>query len=317
MGGQRPAARGPTPVVMHDAVLYRSDRELLAATVPFITEGLAAGDQMMIAAPERTLALVGGALPDLNGQVSMKDMRRVGRNPGAILPTVLLAFAAAHPGRRVRIIGEPIWAGRSREEYLACAQHEALINAAFAGRDAIVRCPYDATSLPPAWLEDAARTHPLIGTPARIAASSDYRDPTLAAASFAPPLPEPPATAVRLTVRLGDLSRLRQLVAELAGAAGLPDTRAGDLVVAVDELAANSILHGGGAGRAAFWATGAGVVCQVSDTGHIADPLAGRIPVPPETLDGGRGLVLVNALCDLVRVHTTPAGTTVRVWMER
>ena len=41
----------------------------------------------------------------------------------------------AHPDKHVRVIGEPIWPGRSDLEYPACVQHEALINRAFAVRD--------------------------------------------------------------------------------------------------------------------------------------------------------------------------------------
>jgi hypothetical protein len=82
-------------------------------------------------------------------------MTVAGRNPGRIIPTVLLAFANAHPGRRVRLIGEPIWAGRSPVEYPACAQHEALINAAFTGRPATILCPYNTELLDPVWIEDA------------------------------------------------------------------------------------------------------------------------------------------------------------------
>src|SRR5690349_24474231 len=89
------------------------------------------------------------------------------RNPGRIIPTVLLAFANAHPGRRVRLIGEPIWAGRSDTEYPACAQHEALINTAFTGRPATILCPYNTRLLDPLWVQDAYRTHPVMLTTTR------------------------------------------------------------------------------------------------------------------------------------------------------
>ena len=46
--------------------------------------------------------------------------------------------------------------------------------------------------------------------------------------------------------------------------------------------------------------------------GHLADPLTGRL-TPPLDAPGGRGLYLVNQLCDLVQVRSSPQGTTVRV----
>ena len=83
----------------------------------------------------------------------------VARVSREILPSVLHAFAGGHAGP-VRIVGEPIWAGRTDVEYPACVVHEALINNAFAGRDLAVLCPYAVGALPPPVLADAERTHP-------------------------------------------------------------------------------------------------------------------------------------------------------------
>jgi len=47
------------------------------------------------------------------------------------------------------------------------------------------------------------------------------------------------------------------------------------------------------------------LICEVHDTGQIADPLAGR-RLPSPTAVGGFGLWLVNHLCDLVQVRTGP-----------
>ena len=110
-----------------------------------------------------------------------------GRNPGRIIPTILLAFADRHPGHRVRIIGEPIWAGRSAVEYPACAQHESLINSAFTGRKATILCPYDVTELDPMCVHDAHRTHPVMVTTTRRWDSPRYADPIAVAADFNQP----------------------------------------------------------------------------------------------------------------------------------
>jgi len=47
---------------------------------------------------------------------------------------------------------------------------------------------------------------------------------------------------------------------------------------------------------------------------HIQDLLAGRVP-PPIEAESGRGLLMVNFLCDLVQVKTGPSGTAIRLWM--
>ena len=300
----------------HPALLYRDGDEYLAATVPFIRDGLAAGEPVAAAVPTANLAALRTALGADADRVVWRDMTVAGRNPGAIIPTVLMAFANAHAGRRVRIIGEPIWTGRTGAEYPACAQHEALINAAFAGRAATILCPYDVAALDPAWVDDAHRTHPVMVTPTRRWDSGHYADPVAFAAGFNLPLPDPPPGAITAVGDIFTVRRVRRFVAEEAGRAGLPAGRIPDLTLAVNELAANAIRHGGGSGRLAMWIEEDHLVCQLSDSGHVVDPLAGRIP-PSVGAPGGRGLMMVNQLCDLVRVHTTANGTTTRIHMRR
>ncbi|AIJ25040.1 putative anti-sigma regulatory factor, serine/threonine protein kinase [Amycolatopsis methanolica 239] len=104
----------------------------------------------------------------------MAGHHRGGPQPGRIIPTVLRRFADAHPDRHVRIIGEPIWAGRSATGYPACAQHEALINHAFDGRDVTIVCPYDTAALEPSVVADARETHPEVWEASRRYASADY-----------------------------------------------------------------------------------------------------------------------------------------------
>jgi len=88
--------------------------------------------------------------------------------------------------------------------------------------------------------------------------------------------------------------------------------RVDDLTVAVNELAANTIEHTEGGGTVTIWAEPGFLVCQIDDHGHLADPLAGRVPPPPHR-EGGRGLILANQLCDLVRIHAGPGRTAIRL----
>lgn len=82
------------------------------------------------------------------------------------------------------------------------------------------------------------------------------------------------------------------------------------------ELTTNSVVHGGGSGTLRMWADGGQVVCEVRDHGHLNDPLAGRRPPARDQL-GGRGLLLVNSLAHLVRIHTGPDGTIVRCYISQ
>ena len=117
--------------------------------------------------PAPRLRLLHDALGADAERVQLLDMTVAGRNPGRIIAEVLLATAAAHPDRHVRIIGEPIWPGRSEIEYPACVQHEALINLAFRGRRATILCPYDVAGL------DSVRGYRCRGQPTRPSSNAD------------------------------------------------------------------------------------------------------------------------------------------------
>ncbi|MFC6882600.1 MULTISPECIES: sensor histidine kinase [Actinomadura] len=306
----------------HPALFYRGESQYLAGTVPFVREGVRAGEPVAVAVPASRLELLRTALDRELGadleQVRLLDMARAGRNPGRIIPGVLRAFADRHPRRRVRIIGEPIWPGRSGSEYPACAQHEALINNAFTGRMVSILCPYDADGLPEQVLADAARTHPVLidtdagGGTGEGGRPSDRYAPDAVVDTYNLPLPEPDRASV-VTFDRDTLGRPRSLAVQHATTAGLPQDRVLDLELAVTELITNSIVHGGGTGTLRLWNDEGFIVCDVRDRGHITDPLAGRRPVDPAT-PGGRGLLLINHLADLVRVHTTPDGTTIRIY---
>jgi anti-sigma regulatory factor (Ser/Thr protein kinase) len=307
------AQRGPADRFDHPGLLYRTSDDYLAGTVPFVTAALAAGQPVLVAVPPANLDLIRRELGGDAERVVFADMTRAGSNPGRIIPAVLLGFADAHPGRRVSIIGEPIWPGRSSLEYPACAAHEALINPVFAGRDAAILCPYDVGRLDRRAVADAHRTHPVLRQDGGQWASEAYGDPLATASSFNLPLPDPPAGALTLAYHgRADLVTLRRFVTGHAAAAGLPADRVAGLTLAVNELAINTIEHTAGGGTVAIWTEPPTLVCQVEDGGHLSDPLAGRIPAPPDQLRG-RGLLLVNQICDLVRVHTRPGRTTIRL----
>ncbi|MDQ7805501.1 anti-sigma factor RsbA family regulatory protein [Amycolatopsis sp. A133] len=297
---------------VHPALFYRGAAEYLAGTVPFVWGGLAADEPVAVAVPGDNLALLRRELGADATRVRLLDMTEAGRNPGRIIPGVLRAFADSHPGRPVRIIGEPIWAARSAVEYPACAQHEALINLAFTGRDATILCPYDVESLAPDVLTDAEATHPVLidGTGRR--ASTGY-DPTGLIARYNEPLPVPEG-AFELADTT-DLAAARALTHVRATACGLGADQVADVAVVVTELLTNSVEHGSGSGTVRFWGGDGEFVCEIHDRGRLTDPLAGRHPATPYQ-PRGRGLLLVNHLADLVRLHTGDDGTTVRAYFH-
>jgi anti-sigma regulatory factor (Ser/Thr protein kinase) len=297
----------------HDALFYESPEEYDDAVLAFVRAGLRGGEPVLVAVPDPNLTRIRDALAGVPG-VRTADMAVAGRNPGRIIGTVLTAFVREHPGRRVRIVGEPIWAGRSAEEYPACAEHEALINLALAELPAYVLCPYDVSVLTPEVLTDATRTHPVLAHGPDRWPSDGWTDPGAVAASFDRRLsPAPPDADVLVVDRATGPRAARRFVHSYAGRAGLAPRRIADLRDVAQELAVNTIVHSGGAGLLSAWHTAEHVVVQMQDGGRFTDQLAGRRPPsPPEV---GHGLFLVHALADLVRIHHGAHGTVIRVYM--
>ncbi|MBZ4321028.1 sensor histidine kinase [Streptomyces huiliensis] len=296
----------------HPALFYRTREEYTEQTLAFVREGLAAEEPVAVAVPGPNLDLIRTGLGADGEGLLFLDMTEAGRNPGRIIPRVLRGFADAHPTGRVRIIGEPIWAGRSAVEYPACAQHEALINAAFAGRAVTILCPYDEARLDEEVLADARVTHPTVITGGRTEVSAAY-DWEAVVARYNEELPAVPHAAV-FSFGAGELSAVRAFAAGEAARWGLTGPRLIDAELAVAELTTNSVIHGGGRGTLAIWSEAGQLVCEVRDAGRLTDPLAGRRPPEPGQL-GGRGLMLVHYVSDLVRLHTDDHGTTVRFYL--
>jgi anti-sigma regulatory factor (Ser/Thr protein kinase) len=296
----------------HPALFYRGETAYLAGTVPFILDGLAAGEPVVVAVPGTNLRLVRAELGAAVDRTALLDMTEVGRNPGRILADVLHATADRHPDRHVRIVGEPIWPGRSDLEYAACLQHEALINLSFRGRRVTILCPYDAARLDASVLADAAQTHPVLIEDGDRRRSDGYA-PERAIARVNTELPDPPVAPLAFDAPL--LGVARRLAADVAPRAGLPEDRVDDFVLAVGELAANSVRHGGGRGTLCVWVEDGMLAGEVRDSGRLDDPLAGRRRAAATSL-GGRGLHLVHHVADLVRTVVSGAGTTTRIYLR-
>jgi anti-sigma regulatory factor (Ser/Thr protein kinase) len=112
-----------------------------------------------------------------------------------------------------------------------------------------------------------------------------------------------------------DLARVRDFVRMQAGKAGLSALRTGDLVIAVSELAANTLRHTQGGGSLHIWVDPGEVICEIHDDGHNTDPSGGRVR-PAATAGHGHGLWVVRQLCDDVDIRSDSDGTTIQLRMR-
>jgi anti-sigma regulatory factor (Ser/Thr protein kinase) len=300
----------------HEALMYVGEDEFLAATVPFVVEGLTAGEPVLAALSARRIAALRAAIGRDSDLVMFADMAELGQNPARIIPAWRdFVDSGPLPGQVRRGIGEPIWQGRSEIELVECQRHEALLNIAFDdGADWWLLCPYDTESLDQSIIDEARRSHPHLWVDGRHAESPLAADEDLASAHLDAPLSEPPGSSRGMLFGSGQVRDVREYVAERVVASGMDSARGFDLLVAVSEIATNSLRHGGGAGYVLVWHDNESVVCEFSDTGVLADPLAGR-QIPPPDAEGARGLWLANQLCDLVQIRVFDSGTVIRLHM--
>jgi len=310
------ATSDPSQAFVHEAFLYRDPEEFLRGTLEFVRDGVEAAEPVFVVLSAEKIARLREALGEDANRVLFADMAEVGANPARII-AAWQEFVDEHGagGRPIRGIGEPIWAGRSDSELAECHRHESLLNLAFANTPAFrLLCPYDVSALDPGVVEEAERTHPFMSDVQSFRKSDGYRGLEAISAPFADPLDDPPASARRLTFDADLLGTVRDLVTERAEEAGFDRETTDALVLAVNEIATNSIRHGGGFGVIRTWDDGKFLLFQVEDRGRIDAPLAGRRqPVLDEP--GGRGLWLANQLCDLVQVRTFEDGNVVRIHM--
>lgn len=109
-----------------------------------------------------------------------------------------------------------------------------------------------------------------------------------------------------------DLRRVREVVRTIV-VERLPD-RADNAVLAVHEVAVNSIVHGGGHGVLRIDETADSIVFTVED-----EDGTGSVP-QLRAVDGeatsGRGLLIAQRLADRLTIETQPARTRVRVHLS-
>lgn len=291
----------------HEAYFYADSDEYLARAVPFVDGGIEAGEAVLLALPQPKRDLLRQVLDDRAEQVHFMSMEEAGRNPSR-----LIAYwrdfmrEDGHLANGIRGLGESVYAGRSAPETEEAHRHERLVDLAFGSLGNLnFLCPYDAANLSDEVLSGAESAH----ADGHAHEHGDGNGP------LAGTLSARGASAATLSFQVADLREVRRLASEQAELAGIGEQRTADLVLALSEVATNSVLHGGGEGDLAIWNEDGALVCDVRDTGRIEDPLVGRAR-PSSSQIGGRGLWIANQLCDLLQIRSGETGTQVRLRME-
>ncbi|MEO6885254.1 MAG: sensor histidine kinase [Jatrophihabitantaceae bacterium] len=288
----------------HEAFPYVGDEEFVVMAARVLGDGLACGEPGVLVSTADRLTGVHDALGSAGDGVRFVDTSTEARHPALVL-SVLQSFVRDAKGTRVRGLGDVTRPDRTPAMLAEAQLHDLLLNTPVCDDwNMWLGCPYDSASLTDDVVDSMLASHP-----------ARHIDMTNALAEkFGAELPLRPADADRFAVDARDLAAVRAVVRTAATMAGLDAERSDGFVYAVNEVVTNSIRHGEGAAELALWSADGSLVCEVHDGGRMGDVLAGRL-APSLGRTSGRGLWMVNHLCDLVQVRSPESGTSVRMYI--
>ncbi|SFK74322.1 Anti-sigma regulatory factor (Ser/Thr protein kinase) [Amycolatopsis sacchari] len=298
----------------HETAFYSSDQELLDVVVPFLEDGLAAGEPVLVAFGPVNQRLLTSAM-DTSKLTVIAGEEQYLRPASAIRRYRELFARYVEQGvSQIRVVGDVPHPGVG-EPWDWWARYEAVVNHAYDDFPLWGLCPYDVRITPEHVLADVARTHPHVATPDGGHLDNDgYRDP----AGFLPtwrdaprPGPEPgPPSAELVGPTAADARRVVR--AALAGT-GIDADRAEDFVMAVSEAVTNASVHGKPPVRLRIWPGDDRAVATVTDGGEgPVDPFAGLLATA-ETRSAGVGLWMAHQICRHVSLYRDEEGFTVRL----
>jgi anti-sigma regulatory factor (Ser/Thr protein kinase) len=297
-------ASGPVRGFVHKALIYGSDQEFIDVALPFVEDGLEAGEPTLLAVQGRHLENLRAALGGTPEGLTLHDAEEWYDTSARTRDTVARwASEGLESAARVRLMGEPLWPVENEARVRDWARHEAVINVAFSELPASFVCPYDARALPNEVLQHAHETHSEIVDGTGSAPSASYEDPLTFCDRLDSRVDRRGQTPdVEELFDLGDLPSLRRRIGSFAIEAGLSGTRTEETVLAVNEIATNAVLHGRPPSSVRGWYADDEIIVEVTDAGDgIQNALAGQLP-PPAERPGGRGLWLARLVCDAVEV---------------
>jgi anti-sigma regulatory factor (Ser/Thr protein kinase) len=284
----------------HDSAFYSSDDELLDLVMPFLTDGVKAGEPTLVAFGETNERLVRSELDDTTGITFLPGAGQYA-NPARTIKSYreMLAQHVAEGAEQIRIVGDVPHPGVGVPWDWWC-RYETAVNEAYQEFPVWGLCPYDTRITPPDVLDDVVRTHPFIDQTPNPGYGKGTRETTRPA--FGPPdyeLIDPTPSDARI------------VTLEAAGAVA-PD-RVDDLVFAASEAVTNAICHGLPPTRLRLWVNGPQVVVAVTDQGEgPRTALAGLMPMV-DTKSAGLGLYITHLTCDYVSLTRDAEGFTVTI----
>ena len=297
----------------HEAFFWTDAADFSDRMAPFVAEGLAAGEPVMVAVRSDRARWLRRALGPRAREVEFVDMAHLGRNPARIIPAwIQFLSQRSGPDRPARGIGEPVWPGRRPVEVAECQLHEALLNVAVDPQTPFwLICPYQTTRLEPEVVTEAYRSHPVIMDRDGHHGSASYGGREHVDAVFGNTLIELSGEPACMAFHSDNPNQVFAFVSLRAAAAGLWSDAVTRLAIATGQVISAALHRGATHGTVRIIDGEEAFVCEVSDKTVLTEVTAGRL-VPGEGEQAG--LWTANQLCDLVQLRSGRTGTTVRLY---
>jgi transcriptional regulator with XRE-family HTH domain len=168
--------RSRASMLEHSTFLYDSDDQFQATMGSFLAEGIERSEAPLAMTTSRNIELLRERLGDDASRVEFVESSDWLSSPAnAFEEFSSYADAKLEGGSAwVRILAEPIWAGRSDTQLRLWTRFESLVNVLFASSPVTFVCPYDKRSVPAEIVRQAHVTHPDMLSDAGISESPDY-----------------------------------------------------------------------------------------------------------------------------------------------
>jgi anti-sigma regulatory factor (Ser/Thr protein kinase) len=292
----------------HHALVYDSQDEFVDFAVPFLRQGLEAGEGVVVAQTKPGLSAMREALGPEAASVTFIDVGEAYTRPARMLASYHELFVDLLGTTSSVRVAADVQFGPDPVEWDRWTAYEAVTNRSFAHLPAWIVCSYNAEWTPDAIIDGVWRTHPEVFPDG---GHDRYDDPNSLLRALAP---EPqPLTGLRSLGRPDDVGELRERLARELAAEHVGEDQALGLLLAASELAANAFEHGGGIAEARAGRADGRFVCEIVDRGPgFDDPGAGYLAPRPGL---GRGLWVARQLAWELELFHAPDGFTARMWL--
>jgi anti-sigma regulatory factor (Ser/Thr protein kinase) len=295
----------------HNALVYESEDEYLARTVPFLREGIDAGEGAIVAHTKPGLAMTREALGPDAAQVTFVDVSDAYTRPAWTLAAYHKVFAGQlEKTPALRAVAD-VQFGLDPAEWDLWTGYEAVFNRSFAHLPVWVWCSYNVEGTPDPIIEGVWQTHPEVVDGETSTASERYEDPDdlLRRVTSRPE----PLTELRSIPFGRDAEEFRERLARELTAARVPEAQVLDMLLAATEVATNAVEHGGGVEDVRVGRARGRFVCEITDRGDgFDDPTAGYLAPRP---GAGTGLWVARQLTWGIEFFRSPSGFTARLWL--